>query len=311
MPNLESVTKPAAFGAAETAPSMASAPVRHHPGARGPATAPSASADVLLVSGKSGPLPRAAFGLETVIGVDERQRVVDTDAFPWRMICALQMRGPGGTGGIGTGWLIGPRTVVTAGHCVFSQTYFGGWAESVDVIPGLNHRQNGHVLEPFGKTVARRFSALKPWVESDDKAADHDIGCIHLDEPIGDRTGWFGFAALEPAELESRLVNISGYPGDLGGGYEQHHARNRVNHVGERRLFYDVDTAGGQSGAPVWIHRTEDSDPLAVAIHAYGIGATPSALGIVANSAPRILPEIYDILIHWLEMDGTTAKKAA
>ena len=76
--------------------------------------------------------------------------------------------------------------------------------------------------------------------------------------------GWFAVAALPPAELQGYLVNVSGYPGDRGMGTEQYHHKNRVLRVTERRVFYDVDTFGGQSGAPVWIHETDTAPPLAV-----------------------------------------------
>lgn len=297
---IESLSKPAAIFEAES--TRAAPPAQRHEGRRGPeGETRSRSADVYTVSGRGESL---GFAMETVIGVDERKRVPDTDLQPWRMICALRIRGPGGTGAIGTGWFIGPRTVVTAGHCLFSQTFFGGWADSVEVIPGHNRLQNGRVVKPFGSTVGRRMSVLDRWATSDDREPDFDIGCIHLDEPLGEQTGWFGFASLPPDELTAYLVNISGYPSDRGGGDEQYFASNRIQHVGERRVFYDVDTHGGQSGAPVWVHEEEGSPPLVVAVHAYGIGATPTSLGIVANSAPRIVPEIHAIFEGWLEHDA-------
>ncbi|TVR93804.1 MAG: serine protease [Trueperaceae bacterium] len=300
---IESLTKPEALLAAEA--TRAAPPSRRHEGRLGPgADVRSRSAEVFTVSGRGESI---GFAMETVIGTDERKRVPDTDLHPWRKICALRIRGPGGTGAIGTGWFIGPRTVVTAGHCVFSQTFFGGWADAVEVIPGQNRQQNGTLIRPFGSAVGRRMSVLDEWAKSDDREPDFDIGCIHLDEPLGDKTGWFGFASLPPNELAGFMVNISGYPSDRGGGDEQYFASNRILHVGERRVFYDVDTHGGQSGAPVWIQEADDAPPLVVAVHAYGIGATPTSLGIVANSAPRIIPEIYDILEGWLEHDTQPA----
>ena len=112
--------------------------------------------------------------------------------------------------------------MITAGHCVFSRTFFGGWAERVEVIPGLNRRRNGSSIKPFGSAYATRMSVLDAWESSDDRAPDFEVGCIHLDEPLGESTGWFGFAALTPDELEAYRVNISGYPADRGGGDEQY-----------------------------------------------------------------------------------------
>jgi glutamyl endopeptidase len=81
-----------------------------------------------LVSGRSRPLRPIA--IETVIGIDERVRIYDTDLQPWRMVCVLKIRGPAGAA-IGTGWLVGPKTVLTAGHCV-NHPMLGGWATQIE-----------------------------------------------------------------------------------------------------------------------------------------------------------------------------------
>jgi glutamyl endopeptidase len=298
MIELKSVHKPSS-----SLESMEMAPVAP-PATKGSAgaatTETSRSLRHLVVAGKSGPI---APPFESVIGpVDDRVRILDTDLPPWRMICALRMRGPTGAGAIGTGWFIGPRTVLTAGHCVFSNQFFGGWASSVEVIPGLLGPGTDADARPYGSATSMQLSSVDRWTESEDP--DFDIGCIHLQEPVGDQIGWFAVAAMDPEELVGFLVNVSGYPADRGAGNEQYHASNRVLRVTERRLFYEVDTFGGQSGAPVWVHESDGSPPIAVGIHAYGVGGTPADLGITANSAPRIIPEVLDKLKEWVEQDG-------
>jgi glutamyl endopeptidase len=253
----------------------------------------------LAVKGKGGPI-RPPSPFESVINTDERVRILDTDLSPWRMICALRLHGPGGAGAIGTGWFIGPKTLITAGHCVFSNYFFGGWASTIELIPGLNG--NGPNAQPYDCVMSTRFSSTDRWVENED--ADFDIGCIHLDTDKGSEVGWFAIGALPSEELESYLVNISGYPADRGAGTEQYFSKNRVLKVSERRLFYEVDTYGGQSGALVWIYEQEGAAPLAVGVHAYGTGGTPTNFGITANSAPRIIPEVLEKMKEWVEEDG-------
>ena len=262
----------------------------------------SRSAKLLLVKGKGAPIQRRlasnpGSGLESVLGIDERTRILDTDLAPWRMICALRMRVPSGGAAIGTGWLAGPRTIITAGHCVFSQFFFGGWAEAIEISPG----RNGNLF-PVQTVASQRFSSVDRWVSNEDP--DFDIGAIHLNDSLGDSLGWFAIGALPASELESFLVNISGYPADRGDGQEQYFHRNRILRVTERRIFYDVDTFGGQSGAPVWIHESEGAEPLAVGIHAYGVGGTPTNFAITANSAPRIIPEVFDLIRAWVDGDN-------
>jgi glutamyl endopeptidase len=234
--------------------------------------------------------------LESIIGVDERVRIVDTELVPWRMICALRLRGALGSA-IGTGWFVGPRTILTAGHCVYSTAFFGGWTSEIEASPG----RNGAVF-PYGTISSRNFSSVDRWIEHEDP--DFDVGCIHLEESVGRKVGWFAVGALTPPELEKYLVNISGYPGDRGAGAEQYHHRNRIVHVSDRRVFYEVDTFGGQSGAPVWIHEDESSPPLAIGIHAYGAAPIPTTSATLANSAPRITPEVLEQIEAWVEQDG-------
>lgn len=297
MIELTSVSSPPPTAAVEFGVESASVPRIETPAGPGVASEESRSRKHLIVSGKSGPLRARgdAFGIESILGVDERVRILDTDLAPWRMICALRIRGPGAATAIGTGWLAGPRTVITAGHCVFYKRFFGGWATRIEVSPG----RNGSDF-PFGTVVGQQFRTLDRWINNEDE--DFDIGCIRLEEPIGEKVGWFSTAAFPASDLEGFLLNLSGYPSDRGAGTEQYHHKNRVLNVTERRVFYDVDSFGGQSGAPVWIHETPDSVPIVIGIHAYGIGGSPH--GLQANSAPRIIPEVLDQIRQWVKADG-------
>lgn len=294
---LRSLSKPVPARVLESAMPAAPPLRKVTPGGAGAEGEPSRSLRSLVVKGKGEPLrrPQVRGGLESVIGPDDRMRILDTDLAPWRMICSLRISGPGGGAVIGTGWFVGPRTLLTAGHCVYSTFFFGGWAERMEISPG----REGQTF-PFGTVTSARFSSVDRWVESEDP--DFDIGCIHLDaEPAGN-LGWFAVGALPATELQGYFVNIAGYPADRGIGTELYHHKNRVLSVSERRVFYDVDTYGGQSGAPAWIHERNDSPPLAIGIHAYGIGGSPS--GLTANSAPRIIPELLDRITAWVEADG-------
>ena len=288
-----SITKP--LDALEIAPAPVELQIR--PAGPVPDGEGSRAARAFVRSGKIVRNKDGELGLESVIGPDERVRIIETDLDPWRRICALRLIGPTGSA-TGTGWFVGPRTLLTAGHCVHHRPFFGGWCERIEVSPGRDGAKF-----PFGTVTATRFSAQDRWVSDADP--DFDVGCIHLEEPLGDQTGWFGLASLPPEDLIDRFVNVSGYPGDRGGGREQYFHLSAVLHVGPRRVFYDVDTAAGQSGAPVWIRdKNSMEEPVAIGVHAYGTGGTPFDLGITANSAPRITPELYDIINGWIDADA-------
>ena len=216
---------------------------------------------------------------ESVCGRDDRIRISGTSRIPWRMICQLIITRNDGSSSRCTGWLIGPGTVMTAGHCVYSHSA-GGWAKKIEVIPGMNASSR-----PFGSTTSSNFRSVTGWTK--DAKITHDYGCIILNNKIGRRTGWFGFANLSDASLRNLLVNNSGYPGDKPFGTQWFNA-GRVTKVTTRRLHYMLDTAGGQSGSPTW--RLKDNKRHAVGIHAYG--GCP-------NKSTRISKPVFDNMKKW------------
>jgi len=291
---LKSIDKPnSPFESKESAAAQPREIISSDPGQAG---TESSRADQFLVRGKrETPIaaPRNVF--ESILGdVDRRKQILETDLLPWRMLCSLEIISQSGMEYIGTGWFAGPRTVITAGHCVYDPIELGGWAKSITVRPG----RNGDSF-PFGEAASSRFSTSDRWLEAQDP--DYDYAAIHLSENLGSAVGSFGIATLPDAELNNRLLNISGYPGSPGGGAHQYFHANRVKAVTARRVFYDIDTLGGQSGSPVWAYLDGSNDPTVVGIHAYGVGGVPAGLNVVANSGPRVLPEVLELIREWIK----------
>ena len=225
--------------------------------------------------------PSVREALEVVIGADDRTRINNTTDVPWRMICSLRITAGDGSGWIGTGWLVAPRTVITAGHCVYIANR-GGWVRSIDVIPGRNG-----AAEPLGRCTSHSFRSVLGWTQSGHR--NYDYGAIILPRTCGfGRLGGFGFASLSDASLRSLRLNLSGYPGDKPPGTQWYHARTTKS-VTPRTIVYDIDTAGGQSGAPVW--RNLNGTRHAVGIHTNG--------ALSGNSATRIVPPVFNNLQAW------------
>jgi V8-like Glu-specific endopeptidase len=109
---------------------------------------------------------------EVIIGPDNRVRINPTTTYPWRAICSLKITAANGKKFIGTGWLVSPRTVITAGHCVYMHDE-GGWARSIEVIPALNDASR-----PYGSFVGTVLRSTNGWVQS--KNREYDYGCIIL-----------------------------------------------------------------------------------------------------------------------------------
>ena len=104
---------------------------------------------------------------------------------------------------------------------------------------------------------------------------------------IGDTLGFFGFAALSDAELQNLLANTAGYPGDKPFGTQWFNA-GAITQVTARRLFYMLDTFGGQSGSAVW--RLQNGQRHGVGIHGYG--GCP-------NKALRITGPVFNNMLTW------------
>ncbi len=219
---------------------------------------------------------------EVIIGVDNRVRVFATTSYPWRAICSLKITAQDNSRWIGTGWLVAPRTVMTAGHCVYMHDH-GGWAKSIEVIPGLND-----AARPYGSCSSNSLRSVNGWVNS--KSRDFDYGAIILPANcrLGDRTGYFGFGVKTDAYLRSSVLNLSGYPGDKGGN-QQWFMALRPKSVSSRVITYDIDTIGGQSGAPVWVKVGDVR--TCVGIHTNG--------HLSGNSATRIVTPVFNNIQLW------------
>jgi glutamyl endopeptidase len=221
---------------------------------------------------------------EVVIGTDDRIQITNTSVYPWRVHASLRITAADNSLWIGTGWFIGPHTLATAGHVVFIYapgTARHGWVRSIQVMPG----RNGSTL-PYGSVTSTAFRSVSAWTQSGDQ--NYDYGAIILPTELGNTVGWFGIGVYSDSDLLATTANISGYPGDKPAGTQWYHYR-QVASVDSRKVYYAIDTAGGQSGSAVY--RVIGGGRYGIAIHAYG--------GATANSGTRIVRPVYDNLIAW------------
>ncbi len=226
-----------------------------------------------------------AMTIETVHGVDNRVQITSTASYPWSAMASLLITAADNSQWIGTGWFISPRTLITAGHVVFIKGSGvpgrDGWVRRIQVMPG----RNGATL-PFGSVTSTSFRSVTGWTSSGNEQFDY--GAIILPTPLGSSTGTLGYGNYSDADLLNTVGNIAGYPGDKPSGTLWYDAR-KIASVGPRKVFYDIDTAGGQSGAAVY--RIINGQRFAIAVHAYG--------GATTNSGTRINGEVFANLNAW------------
>lgn len=234
--------------------------------------------------------------IESVIGRDDRRRVKPTKRSPWNKICLLKLRTKDGLNAIGTGWFAGPRTVITAGHVVYSHRH-GGWMDKIEVIPGNNGTD-----KPFGSVISRSFYTVRGWIG--DRNRNYDYGAIILPKStsIGQKTGWFAASVLSDEKLKNKFVNLCGYPGDrprvnekprAPKGTRQYYMARKLTDLTPHLIKYDIDTYGGQSGSPVW--RKIGGKRSVVGIHT-GVGIRD-----VSNRATRINQGVFNNISKWIK----------
>lgn len=188
-----------------------------------------------------------------------------------------------------TGFMVGPSTVATVGHCVYDES--GGWAESAQVY------LNGSTT-PLSDCGVTDFWTVAGWDE--DFNWNYDYGAVVLNCNLGDQTGWFGLTSAIPSKGEQSIMN--GYPHHVVA--EQSYSGKvkswtYVSFDGNARDAGELNTtdvgAVGSSGGPMWNNRPSGAcgGPCAIAIDSHVENADPSSIGTLLTK-----PEVANY-ISW------------
>lgn len=209
---------------------------------------------------------------------------------------------------IGSGTLIGRRHVLTSGHVLYDHDR-GGFMSSVTVVPCQYTDSSGAIISPWGQFSGRVFISRTEFTS--DKNPDYDLGIVVTDADSdgnypGDYAGWMGFAIRS---LDGKTGHQSSYPGDLANGDRQYYSygllktgifdlwKGQFGYPSDKRVVYDFDTAGGSSGAGLWVN--ESGKRYVVAVHQ---GGDPNYN--YWNTANAITREIFD----WIKQQKSENK---
>jgi V8-like Glu-specific endopeptidase len=229
----------------------------------------------------------------SVLGQDERIPIPDTTVFPFSTIAFLELEDEfGDVFGSCTGTFIGPDVLLTAGHCLWDANAETWGAEHVRVVPG----KDGD-FEPFGFEYASDWWVPDGYAETGD--SEWDWGVVKLpNDLLALDTGWLSVAVADTETLESPefFPAIVGYPGDQMYGTMWGHVREAFEFVDEFRLYYDIDTAAGQSGSAIWSLADGPLLGIVVGIHTQGGGNL--------NSGSRIDEELLADLLTGCDAMG-------
>jgi protease YdgD len=223
---------------------------------------------LLALAGAAPPLPG--------VGAADARARVDATVAPWRSLARLQVPGESRC----TAVLVGPRTALTAAHCLW------GWRVRRFMPAGSVHVLTGYAAGNF----ARHSVAVSYQLGSGDTSrpadVEHDFALVTLAEPIGDAPLTLADADPPPGTP----VVLGGYNQDRAEVIEaDEHCRIIATEPG--RLVHSCAGTHGTSGAPLLAQAADGSwrvvglQVAAFTDHAGGI-AVPASRLLAAVSAP-------------------------
>lgn len=208
----------------------------------------------------------------------------------------------------GTGFLIHPRVILTAGHNVRKNSFFWPNVKDIKMKFGATNISNS-ILDTTIKTEQGKniisgndgrfhYYSTKDWgiiILDDDKVYQKLGGC-------------FSVEIADEKKLQGKEIYLSGYPGSVrinqdckdDDSYkpktaELYEDRTTSFYFHDNGLSYDFETEHGDSGAPVWY--ISNGKPIVFAIHTFGTRCNCSGGTIITR-------EIYDEIVNFCKSKG-------
>ncbi|MEO6395799.1 MAG: trypsin-like serine protease [Devosia sp.] len=209
-----------------------------------------------IVESSTPPAPGEKAGQLTV-GADDRLQITDSSTYPFTAIGWLFGQNQSDGWATCSAALIGPKTVITAAHCVYDH-WNGGWMKQLMFVPGATDAETA----PFGVFDWDSVHILQGYIsnydgETYDSVMPWDLAVINLIEPAGDTLGWLGFQIDNHGNWNAGIL---GYPADKPEGtmWFAKCAITDKNYGGllpvetGNNFWHACDTYSGSSGSSIW-----------------------------------------------------------
>lgn len=226
----------------------------------------------------------------SIIGGSDGRGTVSSTTFPYGPVGYLNMNFSDGYSNRGTAFLVAPNVALTAGHMVYDEEH--GTAINGNFTPGKNSSKDN---APFGVATVRYINSPTKWAQNHDP--NYDWAIILLNENIGNNCGWVGYRWYHDySACVNMQVEITGYPKYINNGsiiqYNQFAMKGPITSATDNKLWYTIDTSGGNSGGPIW----QADDCYVIGIHTSG--------GTTSNSGTRMNEFMYTIVVNTIKEQG-------
>ena len=225
--------------------------------------------------------------LETLHGPDDRVRITTTAQFPWRVHASLLITAADGSSWVGTAWFIGGHTLATAAHCVYIKN-------SRRARPRRLGQEHSRDARSGRQDIALWVGDCRPLLHREglggQRRSELRLRRHRYSDRAGNKLGWLVSASTPTTSCWRALAMsqvIQAISPKARSGYDTH----QIGSVTPSKVYYDIDTMGGQSGSAVY--RIVNGKQIAVAIHAYG--------GATHNSGTRISTPVHANLTQWID----------
>ncbi|WP_052046286.1 SEL1-like repeat protein [Candidatus Paracaedibacter symbiosus] len=239
--------------------------------------------------------------------LDHRYQVQDPSQWPYCVHGHLMMGFGEEEKVVGSGILVGPNHVLTAGHNLYrydlakkSSQPEKGWPQEVWFSPG---RQGENF--PFGYSKGCILLCPKEWITNSRQKDAYDFGMVILDKAIGNKTGWSGLLYAPDIFFKKWEIMVTGYPGEKGSkDYYSTQMWEMQNRSEDRwfdpeKIFYRIDTSFGQSGGAIWRQWPSPISPEQNSVFTIGIHTDGSING--NNSGVRITKDKFARIVDWIK----------
>lgn len=181
--------------------------------------------------------------------VAKGKRIKNTTKYPASARVLIEGRRPDGSAYRCSGTVVGYKTILTAGDCVYSRSgrrY--GWNNNVVVTAGKNGAAKGKKNKnPYGVCKATNFVSPRAWVVNGHKG--YNYGVAILDCNIGKTVGTYGFEVV--GNLKGTKSRIAGYPAKVSKKYANTQWRYKVELALQQDLGFYFNLADGKDAGNI------------------------------------------------------------